>query len=168
MHRCNIMMGSVREIFMKIRVEIDEKLAEEEIILRCRELNEETIAMQKRLAGAVNEGMKLTVMRGELEYYLDLQEILFFETAGAAVAVHTVSQIYETHLRLYELEEMLPGNFLRVSKSVILNTGRIRSVRKNITGASEVEFDGTGKKAFVSRSYFKLLTNKLEEKRLKK
>lgn len=153
---------------MKIRVEIDEKLAEEEIILRCRELNEETIAMQKRLAGAVNEGMKLTVMRGELEYYLDLQEILFFETAGAAVAVHTVSQIYETHLRLYELEEMLPGNFLRVSKSAILNTGRIRSVRKNITGASEVEFDGTGKKAFVSRSYFKLLTNKLEEKRLKK
>ncbi|MBP3475138.1 MAG: LytTR family transcriptional regulator [Lachnospiraceae bacterium] len=153
---------------MKIKVEIDEKLAEEEIILRCRELNEETIAIQKRLAGAVNEGMKLSVMRGELEYYLDLQEILFFETAGAVVAVHTVSQIYETHLRLYELEEMLPGNFLRVSKSAILNTGRIRSVRKNITGASEVEFDGTGKKAFVSRSYFKLLTNKLEEKRLKK
>lgn len=152
---------------MKIRVEIDENVAEEEIILRCRELNEETIAIQKRLAGAVNEGMKLTVMRGELEYYLDLQEILFFETAGTVVAVHTVSQIYETHLRLYELEEMLPGNWLRVSKSAILNTGRIRSVRKNITGASEVEFDGTSKKAFVSRSYFKLLMNKLEEKRLK-
>lgn len=152
---------------MKIRVEIDENVAEEEIILRCRELNEETIAIQKRLAGAVNEGMKLTVTRGELEYYLDLQEILFFETAGTVVAVHTVSQIYETHLRLYELEEMLPGNWLRVSKSAILNTGRIRSVRKNITGASEVEFDGTSKKAFVSRSYFKLLMNKLEEKRLK-
>ncbi len=153
---------------MKIRVEIDENVAEEELILRCRELNDETIAMQKRITEAVHEGMKLPVMRGELEYYLDLPEILFFETAGAMVAVHTVSQIYSTHLRLYELEEMLPGSFLRVSKSTILNTGRIRSVRKNITGASEVEFDGTGKKAFVSRSYFKLLTNKMEEKRLKK
>ena len=153
---------------MKIRVEIDENVKEEEIILRCRELNDETIAIQKRIAEAVNEGMKLTVTRGESEYYLNLQEILFFVTAGAAVAVHTVNQIYTTHQRLYELEEILPGIFLRVSKSTILNTGRIRSVRKNITGASEVEFDGTAKKAFVSRSYFKLLTDKLEEKRLKR
>lgn len=160
-------MRSERHL-MKIKVEIDENVKEEEIILRCRELNDETIAIQKRIAEAVNEGMKLTVTRGESEYYLNLQEILFFETAGAAVAVHTVNQIYTTHQRLYELEEILPGIFLRVSKSTILNTGRIRSVRKNITGASEVEFDGTAKKAFVSRSYFKLLTDKLEEKRLKR
>lgn len=153
---------------MKIRVEIDENAAEEEVILRCRELNDETIAIQKRLAEVVNEGRKLAVTRGELEYYLELQEILFFETAGNVVAVHTAGQIYETHLRLYELEELLPGSFLRVSKSAILNTSRIRCVRKNITGASEVEFDGTQKKAFVSRSYFKLLTDKLEEKRLKR
>ena len=160
-------MRSERHL-MKIRVEIDENVKEEEIILRCRELNDETIAIQKRIAEAVNEGMTLTVTRGESEYYLNLQEILFFETAGVAVAVHTVNQIYTTHQRLYELEEILPGIFLRVSKSTILNTGRIRSVRKNITGASEVEFDGTAKKAFVSRSYFKLLTDKLEEKRLKR
>ena len=97
---------------MKIRVEIDENVKEEEIILRCRELNDETIAIQKRIAEAVNEGMKLTVTRGESEYYLNLQEILFFETAGAAVAVHTVNQIYTTHQRLYELEEI---DYLRES-----------------------------------------------------
>jgi DNA-binding LytR/AlgR family response regulator len=49
-----------------------------------------------------------------------------------------------------------------------MNTGMIRSVRKNITGASEVEFTDSVKKAYVSRSYFKVLTDKLEEKRLKK
>lgn len=153
---------------MKIKVEIDAKLTEEEIILHCRELNDETIAIQRRIAEAVNTGLKLTVTKGDLEYYLDLSEILFFETAGATVAVHTMTQIYETHLRLYELEELLPGSFLRVSKSTILNTNRIRSIRKNITGASEVEFNGTGKKTFVSRSYYRLLTDKMEEKRLKK
>ena len=99
---------------------------------------------------------------------LTLDEILFFETADSVVAVHTATQIYETHLRLYELEKMLPGSFLRVSKSCIMNTGMIRSVRKNITGASEVEFTDSVKKAYVSRSYFKVLTDKLEEKRLKK
>ena len=38
-------------------------------------------------------------------------------------------------------------SFLRVSKSCIMNTGMIRSVRKNITGASEVEFTDSVKKA---------------------
>lgn len=153
---------------MKIKIEIDENIVDEEIILHCRELNDETLAIQKRISEAANTGLKLTVERADMQYFLDLKEILFFETAGTTVAVHTVNQIYETHLRLYELEELLPGNFLRVSKSTILNTGRIRSVRKNIAGSSEVEFDGTAKKAFVSRSYFKILTDKLEEKRLKK
>lgn len=151
---------------MKIKVEIDTNLSEEEIILRCRELNDETIAIQKRISESVNSGLKLMVTLGDLEYYLDLNEILFFETAGASVAVHTAAQIYETHLRLYELEELLPGVFLRASKSTILNTGKIRSIRKNITGASEVEFSGTRKKAFVSRSYYRLLTDKMEQNAL--
>ena len=82
--------------------------------------------------------------------------------------VHTAKDIYETKLRLYELEDILPGNFIRVSKSTILNATRVRAIHKNITGASEVEFAGSSKKVFVSRNYFKLLMAKLEEKRLTK
>lgn len=152
---------------MKITIEIDDNLKEEEIVLRCKEWNDDTLLIQKRIAEAVSAGGKLMVNKG-VEYYLNLQEVLFFETAGSYVAVHTAGQIYETHERLYELEQILPGTFLRVSKSAILNTSKIRSVRKNIAGASEVEFGGTEKKAYVSRSYFKLLTDKLEEKRLKR
>lgn len=153
---------------MKIKMEIDENLQEEEIILRCRELNEDVVNLQKRLLEAVNMDMRITVMREEKEVFLSLSEILFFETANSCVAVHTAMQIYETHIRLYELEEILPGSFLRVSKSCIINTRQIRSVRKNITGSSEVEFCDSAKKAFVSRNYFKLLSDKLEEKRLKR
>ncbi|MCM1282945.1 MAG: LytTR family transcriptional regulator DNA-binding domain-containing protein [Muribaculaceae bacterium] len=153
---------------MKIRVEIDDNLAEEEILIRCRRLDEEALAIQKRINEAVNAGLKLAVTRGETEYYLSLSEILFFETGDNAVAVHTAGGIYTTRLRLYELEELLPGSFLRASKSAIINTGKVRSLRKNIAGASEVEFYGSSKRAFVSRNYFKLLMDKLEEKRLKR
>lgn len=153
---------------MKIRIELDESLAEEEVILRCRVLNDDMVALQRRLAEAINTGLQLNVHRGEKEYYLKLQEILFIETAPPCVVVHTAGQIYETKLRLYELEEILPGGFMRVSKSTIINTGQIRSIHKNLTGASEVEFVGTSKKAFVSRGYIKALISKLEEKRLKK
>lgn len=153
---------------MKITVEIDESLGENEIIIRGRELNEDVIAMQKCISEALMAGMKLCVTKGDMEYYLVLSEICFFETADSAVAVHTRNGIYETKLKLYELEELLPGSFLRVLKSTILNTRYIRAIHRNIAGASEVEFAGTNKRAFVSRSYFKLLANKLEEKRLKR
>lgn len=152
---------------MKIRMEIDDKLENEEIVIRCRELNDEVAALQRQIAKSVNTSMHLHVEKGEREYFLPLEEILFLETAGSVVAVHTREDIYSTRQRLYELEELLPGSFLRISKSTIVNTGRIRSVRKNLAGASEVEFAGTTKKTFASRSYFKLLMEKMEEKRLR-
>lgn len=153
---------------MKITVEIDDSLTEEQVIIYCRQLNDEVIAMQKRISEALMAEMKLPVVKGDMECDLLLSEIYFFETADSAVAVHTQDGIYETKLKLYELEELLPGSFLRVSKSTILNTKHIRAIHKNIAGASQVDFAGTNKRAFVSRSYFKLLTNKLEEKRLRK
>lgn len=113
---------SVRRDTMKIRIEVDENLSEDEVIIRCRTLDDETLAVQKRVSEAVSSGLRLAVMKGEAEYYLNLSEILFFETADAAVAVHTAGQIYMVRLKLYELESLLPGNFLRVSKSAIINT----------------------------------------------
>ncbi len=153
---------------MKIKIEIDDGLAEEEIVIRCKSLNEDVISIQKRITDAVNSRMQLEVTKGETEYYLTVDEVLFFETDVSGVVVHTATQIYETKYRLYELEELLPGSFIRVSKSSILNTSKVRAIHKNITGASEVEFLGSSKKVFVSRNYFKLLMTKLEEKRLRK
>lgn len=151
---------------MKIRMEIEENLEEEEIVIRCRSLSNEIVALQRKIAEAAQTGMQMEVTRGERSYFLALDEILFFETDMSRVAVHTAEQIYEIRMRLYELEELLPGMFMRISKSAIVNVSEIRAIRKNLTGASEVEFVGTNKKAFVSRNYFKPLMSKLEEKRL--
>lgn len=151
---------------MKIKIEIDEEIPEEEIVIRCRSLSEDVISIQKRITDAVGSRMQLEVTRGKKEYYLTVDEILFFETDVSAVAVHTANEIYETKHRLYELEDILPGSFIRISKSAVLNSARVRSIHKNITGASEVAFTGTAKKVFVSRNYLKLLLEKLEEKRL--
>ena len=151
---------------MKIKIEIDDGLAEEEIVIRCKSLSEDVISIQKRITDAVNSRMQLEVTKGEKEYYITIDEILFFETGESGVVVHTVNHIYETKYRLYELEDLLPGNFVRVAKSTILNAGKVRAINKNIAGASEVEFSDSNKRVFVSRNYLKLLMTKLEEKRL--
>ena len=73
--------------------------------------------------------------------------------------------MYETQYRLYELEEILPRYFMRVSKSTIVNLNQIYSITRNITASSLVEFYGTIKKVYVSRNYYKALIDRMGEKR---
>ena len=55
---------------MKIRIEIDDNLTEEEIVIRCRTLNEDVLSIQKNISEAINTRMQLNVIKGDAEYYI--------------------------------------------------------------------------------------------------
>lgn len=153
---------------MKIRIEIDENLIEDEVVIQCAEINEEVMKVQKAVSEVINASQKLVFYKEATEYYLELDEILFFETDDSGISAHTKKDVYQTKYKLYELEDILPGFFMRVSKSTILNTKHIYSINRNLTASSVVAFAGTHKQVFVSRYYYKPLISKLEEKRLKR
>ena len=150
---------------MKIRIEIEDNLKEAEIIIRSSVLSEEVQKIQKAVADVVSMEQRLVFYKGDTSYYLPLEEVLFFETEDNEVYAHTRKEIYRTKYRLYELEEMLPGFFMRVSKSAILNTRKIYSMTKSLPASCTVEFQGTHKQAYVSRYHYKPLKDRLEEKR---
>lgn len=153
---------------MKIRIEIDENLIEDEVVIQCAGINEEVMKVQKAISEVVNASQKLVFYKDATEYYLELDEILFFETDESGISAHTKKDVYQTKYKLYELEDLLPGFFMRVSKSTILNTRHIYSINRNLTASSIVAFSGTHKQVYVSRYYYKPLISKLEEKRLKR
>ena len=144
---------------MKIKIEIDEGLPEDEVLIRCRGLTEQISDVQKAVSEVINTSQKFVFYRGNTEYYLTLDEILFFETDSDGINAHTRDNIYQ-------LEELLPGSFMRISKSAIVNTSHIYSISRNLTASSVVAFADTHKQVYVSRYYYKPLINKLEEKRL--
>ncbi len=150
---------------MKIRIELDEQLKEEEVVIRCQSLTEEVQEIQKAVSDLISKKQRFVFYRGDTEYYLPLESILFFETEEKVVCAHTVDNVYQVRYRLYELEEILPGYFMRVSKSAILNTDQVLSISRNLTASSVVEFWHTHKQVYVSRYYYKPLKLKMEEKR---
>lgn len=150
---------------MKIQVEIADCLAEDEIIIRSNSLSQEILKIQTAIVDMVSMQKKLAFWKEDTYYYLSLEDILFFETQGNDIHAHTAKDVYQVKHRLYELEEMLPGIFMRVSKSTILNTAHIYAVTKSISMSCMVEFQGTHKQVYVSRHYYKPLKNRLEEKR---
>ena len=150
---------------MKIRIEFDENLIENEVVIRCKSIDEEVTNVQQAIALASCKSQKFIFYKEETEYYVSLDEILFFETDGTGISAHTAKEIFETRQKLYELERILPGYFLRISKSAICNTDRIYSITKGISSNSVIEFQNTHKQVYVSRRYYKPLKALLEEKR---
>jgi DNA-binding LytR/AlgR family response regulator len=159
-------MREVRTI-MKIRIEMDEKMNEKEIVIRCKRLDGEVEKILETLSSITGDLERFPVFKEDREYYLDPEDILFFETGETNLIVHTAEHIYYTDYKLYELEELLPGHFIRASKSAILNINKIYSVSRNLSSSSIVEFQNSHKRVYVSRHYYRPLRDKLEEKRKK-
>lgn len=143
---------------MKIRIDVDESNTEE-IIIKCKKITDEITSIQNLLK---NDSKKIIFYKDNIEYYLELSKILFFETDGNIVNAHTIDNVFQTKYKLYELEKLLPSSFMRVSKSTILSIDHIYSISRNITSSSVVEFNNTYKKVYVSRLYYKVLREKME------
>ena len=153
---------------MKINIDVDDSLQHDMITIHCREITDEILELQRLLSQKQTGGQKISAYIDDTEYYVDVKTILFLEADGNYISVHTAKSIYRVRQKLYELEELLPRDFLRVSKSTIVNTELIASIKKNITGASEISFRNSIKKAYASRNYIKALIEIMDEKRLKR
>ncbi len=146
---------------MKIRVEVEPDLKDTEVVIRCNEVNETVIQLQNLINQAEKEKKRIVFYKDDTEFFIPLSNVLFFETSGEQVWAHTADDEFLVKFKLYELENMLPEMFMRVSKSTILNTAKIYSILRNLTAASKIEFYQSKKTVFVSRFYYKELKNKL-------
>ena len=146
---------------MKIRIDIVGDLAEDEVVIRCGRVDDTIRHIHQVILQEAQTGRKLTFYKDNQEFYFPLEDVLFFETEGEHIFAHTAADAYRIKFRLYELEELLPKDFLRVSKSAIVNVRRIYSIARNITASSLIRFVGSHKQIYVSRYYYTELRRRL-------
>lgn len=142
---------------IKVKIEIDPDSEDCEVVIRCPEISDRVEAIRMLLTEASPQDSRISLFKKDAEFFLPLEEILFFETDGGIIRAHTANDDFETRYKLYELEGKLPSCFLRISKSTILNTRKVYSITKNLAGASRIEFQGTYKTVYCSRNYYKAL-----------
>lgn len=135
---------------MKVTVEEDRALAEPEVVIRCRCMDEGVARLAEllRLSDA-----RLTGVRDGATHILDPGQVLYIDTADRATFLYTADGVYETPLRLYELEERLAGReFLRVSKSAIINFDQVRALRPDFGGRMRLTMSN-GEVVMANRQY---------------
>lgn len=148
---------------MKIKIEVDKDITEREIIIKTREITEEILELEKMISSILKKHLDIEFYKEDTEFFLKFEDILFFQTEMNTVYSHTSDDLYSVKYKLYELEEILPVYFTRISKSTIVNLKEISSIKRNLGSASNITFYNSHKINFVSRHYYKNFKEKLEE-----
>lgn len=142
---------------MKIVIEEPQGSEEEQVIIRCHQMTPELlhiIALLKMQDGLIGyEGNEIHRIHLAAIYYIEVVENRTF--------LYCKNEFYESKQKLYEIEECLANSdLIRVSKSVILNLSKIKSLYPALSGRFEAVLNN-GEKIIISRQYVSDLKKRL-------
>lgn len=145
---------------MKVLIEKISKEQEEEIVIRCHEVNDDILKLLNKLK-TEGTGAVLLGYNEDSIHRLKVADVYYFEAVDNRVFIYCKDKVFESKQKLYELEEMCKGKKLfRASKSTIVNITKISFVKPSISGRFEAKLDN-GESVGVSRQYVPVLKKML-------
>ena len=143
---------------MKIKIFID-KDRDEEVVIYAHERN----ALVDKIERLVNGNDNIIAKLDRTMYNLELSDVVCFTSENNKVFAHVGKGKLEVEEKMYELEETLPENFLKINKSCIANIEKIQSFDATISGTLAVNFKN-GYRDYVSRRRMKNVKERLLKK----
>lgn len=144
---------------MKITIETPKPGEEDEIIVRCTSLDEKLMNLIYALK--MDRDHQLTGYQEDKIVKLAPRDIFYFESVDNRVFAYLGNGEYEVHKKLYEIEEeYASSDFLRISKSTIVNVAKIAYIRPSFNGRFEARLKND-EKIMISRQYVIELKKKL-------
>ncbi len=145
---------------MKLTIEQSDMFREPEIIIKCGMID---VCLQHIIDELQLMMFSVSGSKGGSLYKLALEDIFYFESVDEKTFACCEQEVYECDYRLYELEERLHNtSYVRISKSVILNTAKLKSIRPQLNGRFEASLVN-GEKQIINRHYVDALRKKFEE-----
>ena len=143
---------------MKIIINIDENVPETEITISCNQLTDE---IENIMATLRIMNQQMVVFKEEENHLLDVSRISYIEALERKTFVYTEDDVFESKLKLYEMEEKLcRSGFFRVSKSCLVNLRYIKTIRNDVERRIRLTLKN-GEQVMVSRQYAEEIKGRL-------
>lgn len=143
---------------LKISIEEISRELEEEILIRCHEVDEE---IHKIVSKLKTETLIILGYQNDRVHRINLRDIYYFEAVDGKVFLYCKDNVFEVKYKLYELEEICKEKeCFRATKSTILNIAKITSVHPSFSGRFEAMLDN-GERVVISRQYVPVLKKML-------
>lgn len=139
---------------MKITIDESSDNKETEIVIKCSVLDDNL----KRLIEVIkNSDERIIGIINGTSNLISPTDIYYFESVDKKTFIYTETQVLETPLRLYEIEEKLSKyDFFRASKSTIINISKIKRLSPKFNGRLDALLEN-GEKLIVSRQYVQVV-----------
>ncbi|MBO4809278.1 MAG: LytTR family transcriptional regulator DNA-binding domain-containing protein [Lachnospiraceae bacterium] len=123
-----------------------------EVTIEYRDLTENV----KRVSDFVRSvDQSIICRKNDEDFSIPASDIFYVESVDKKAFVYGESEVYQTGMRLIELEEVLShAGFVRVSKSAILNVEKLKGV-KNLANSKLEALLINDERICVSRKYLK-------------
>ena len=135
---------------MNISIHVNADVPETAITITCSHLTPE---IERVLATLRMLDQQIMATRDDETYLLDVSKVIYLESIDRKTFAYTQEAVYETKLKLYELEQQLEAyGFFRASKSCLVQIKYIRSLKMDIGRKIRVTLEN-GEQIMVSRLY---------------
>lgn len=135
---------------MKITININADVQDTDVVINCKQLSPE---IEKILATLRILNQQMMVTKENETHILDVLEIIYVEAIDRKTFVYTNNEIYESKLKLYEMEEkLIQYGFFRVSKSCLVQLKYIKSLQNDVDRKIRLTLR-SGEQIMVSRQY---------------
>lgn len=144
---------------MNVKIELSQEIDKPYAIIYARQITEEITTVVETLEtltglSQTKDGSDVILARqNEKLLVLSPTDIFMIRMEVGEVVLYTEEKKYTSRKRLYEVKNQLGKDFLRISKTTIINLKQIDSVEPSFDGM--VLFLKNGLKDYISRKYMK-------------
>ena len=144
-------------INLKIIIEEPPANEEDRIIVQCRNISPELLSMLNSLKTPSN--ILVAYIANEI-HRVNPSDIFYIEAVDKKTFIYCERDVYESRQKLYELDELAMNDFLRISKSVIVNLSKIKTLIPSLSGKAEAVLTNK-ERVVISRQYVNELKKNL-------
>ena len=145
---------------MKVKLAISPEIVEDLVTIEAQVMSEQVTHLVSYIQNLDKQRSSLTVKKGEQVYLVDHDEIVRLYLEDRFLQVETVENVYTSNLRLYQVKEDLPANFLQISQSEIIHIKQLDHLKLTINGLVKLVMKN-GSVTYSSRRYLKVIKERL-------
>ncbi|MEG3307968.1 LytTR family DNA-binding domain-containing protein [Streptococcus suis] len=145
---------------MKVKLVISPEIVEDLVTIEAQAISEQVTHLVSYIQNLDKQRSSLTVKKGEQVYLVEHDEIVRLYLEDKVLQVETVETIYTSNLRLYQVKEDLPSNFLQISQSEIIHIKQLDHLKLTSNGLVKLVMKN-GSVTYSSRRYLKIIKERL-------
>lgn len=145
---------------MKVKLAISPEILEDLVTIEAQAMSEQITNLVTYVQNLDKQRSSLTVKKGEQVYLVEYDEIVRLYLEDRLLQVETVENVYTSNLRLYQVKEDLPANFLQISQSEIIHIKQLDHLKLTANGLVKLVMKN-GSVTYSSRRYLKVIKERL-------